>query len=126
MELIDIGCNLTHDSFDKDREAVMQKAHEAGVVQMIVTGASEDGSRMALELARAHPGVLYGTAGVHPHRAAEYTDDTDALLRQLATAEETVAVGETGLDYFRDFSPRDTQREAFQRQLEISDLFNLI
>ena len=119
MELIDIGCNLTHDSFDSDRAHVLELAHEAGVAQMIVTGASEDGSEAALQLAREHPGQLFATAGVHPHRASEFDDDTEALLRQLAAEPEVVAVGETGLDYFRDFSPRDQQRDAFQRQLGI-------
>lgn len=119
MELIDIGCNLTHDSFDSDRAHVLELAHEAGVAQMIVTGASEEGSKAALQLAREHPGQLYATAGVHPHRASEFDDDTEALLRQLAAEPEVVAVGETGLDYFRDFSPRDQQRDAFQRQLGI-------
>jgi TatD DNase family protein len=119
MELIDIGCNLTHDSFDSDRARVLELAHEAGVAQMIVTGASEEGSKAALQLAREHPGQLYATAGVHPHRASEFDDDTEALLRQLAAEPEVVAVGETGLDYFRDFSPRDQQRAAFQRQLGI-------
>jgi len=119
MELIDIGCNLTHDSFDSDRAHVLELAHEAGVAQMIVTGASEEGSKAALQLAREHPGQLYATAGVHPHRASEFDDDTEALLRQLAAEPEVVAVGETGLDYFRDFSPREQQREAFQRQLGI-------
>jgi TatD DNase family protein len=119
MELIDIGCNLTHDSFDSDRARVLELAHEAGVAQMIVTGASEEGSKAALQLAREHPRQLYATAGVHPHRATEFDDDTEALLRQLAAEPEVVAVGETGLDYFRDFSPRDQQRAAFQRQLGI-------
>ena len=119
MELIDIGCNLTHDSFDADREQVLAGARQAGVAQLIVTGASEDGSRMALALARRHPAVLFATAGVHPHHAADYTAETDALLRDLAAQDEVVAVGETGLDYFRDFSPRDAQRDAFARQLRI-------
>jgi TatD DNase family protein len=119
MELVDIGCNLTHDSFDGDRAAVLQRARDAGVVQMIVTGASEAGSRAAAELARSHPGELYATAGVHPHLAADFTDDSESLLRALSQRELVVAVGETGLDYFRDFSPRDVQREAFQRQLRI-------
>jgi TatD DNase family protein len=119
MDLIDIGCNLTHDSFDKDREAVMQRAFDAGVVQMVVTGASEDGCRMAYQLAVSHPGVLFATAGVHPHHAIDYSDDTDRLLRELSAHDEVVAVGETGLDYFRDFSPRDVQREVFRRQLDI-------
>jgi TatD DNase family protein len=119
MDLIDIGCNLTHDSFDSDREAVIERAREAGVNRMIVTGASRDGSRLALELARAHPGVLYATAGVHPHRAADYDEATDRLLRELAGHELVVAAGEAGLDYFRDFSPRDAQRRAFEAQLQI-------
>ena len=119
MELIDIGCNLTHDSFDADRDRVLADAQQAGVAQMIVTGASDEGSRMALDLARRHPGVLYATAGVHPHHASDYTAETDALLRELAAQDEVVAVGETGLDYFRDFSPREAQRDAFEKQLRI-------
>jgi TatD DNase family protein len=119
MELVDVGCNLTHDSFDGDREAVMERAREAGVVQMIVTGASEDGSRSALELARSHPGRLYATVGVHPHHAADFTDETESLMRRLSGEGPVVAVGETGLDYFRDFSPRDVQREVFRRQLQV-------
>ena len=119
MELVDIGCNLTHDSFDVDRDAVLERARAADVVQMIVTGASADGSRAALDLARRHPGELYATAGVHPHRASEFTDETESVLRSLSAEDEVVAVGEAGLDYFRDLSPRDAQREAFQRQLQI-------
>ena len=121
MELIDIGCNLTHDSFDSDRDEVLEMARQAGVTQMIVTGASEEGSPQALQLARSYPGILYATAGVHPHHADTYTDATHALLRELADHEEVVAVGETGLDYFRDFSPRDQQRVAFERQLSIGE-----
>ena len=119
MELIDIGCNLTHDSFDDDREQVLQRARDAGVVQMIVTGASEEGSRKARELALEYPGELFATAGVHPHRASDYTDQTHALLQDLVKNDEVVAVGETGLDYFRDFSPRDVQQDVFRRQLQI-------
>ncbi len=119
MDLIDIGCNLTHDSFDGDREQVMEQARAAGVVQMVVTGASEEGSVKALELARAYPGELYATAGIHPHRASEFTGDTEALIRDLVSHDQVVAVGETGLDYFRDFSPRDVQREVFEKHLQI-------
>jgi TatD DNase family protein len=120
MQLIDIGANLTHDSFDHDRAAVLQRARDAGVAQMIVTGASREHSPKALELARAHPGVLFATAGVHPHHAVEYTDECDAELRALHAHPEVVAVGECGLDYFRDFSPRPAQRRAFERQLQIA------
>jgi len=119
MDLIDIGCNLTHDSFDADREAVMARAREAGVSRMVVTGASQEGSVHALQLAQAHPGVLYATAGVHPHRAADYDAETDRVLRELAADPRVVAAGEAGLDYFRDYSPRDDQRRAFEAQLQI-------
>lgn len=119
MDLIDIGCNLTHDSFDKDRSEVIENAIQAGVSRMVITGASGDGSVAALALAEQWP-QLFATAGVHPHRASQYNDETDVLLRDLCTKEQVVAVGETGLDYFRDFSPRDAQRSSFERQIQIA------
>lgn len=119
MQLIDIGANLTHDSFDRDRDAVLKRAREAGVSRMVVTGASREHSPKALALAEAHPGMLFATAGVHPHHAVEYTEECDAQMRALHAHPEVVAVGETGLDYFRDFSPRPAQRRAFERQLQI-------
>ena len=118
MQLIDIGANLTHDSFDHDRDAVLQRARDAGVAQLVVTGASREHSPRALALARAHPGVLFATAGVHPHHASEYTAECEAEMRALLAHDEVVAVGECGLDYFRDFSPRPAQRRAFERQLQ--------
>ena len=120
MQLIDIGANLTHDSFDHDRDAVLVRAHAAGVARMVVTGASREHSPKALALAQAHPGVLFATAGVHPHHAIEYTDECDAEMRALHRHAEVVAVGECGLDYFRDLSPRPAQRRAFERQLQIA------
>lgn len=120
MQLIDIGANLTHDSFDHDRDAVLQRARDAGVVQMVVTGASRAHSPLALALARQHPGVLFATAGVHPHHASEYSAECDAELRELHTHAEVVAVGECGLDHFRDFSPRPAQRRAFELQLQLA------
>jgi TatD DNase family protein len=119
-ELIDIGVNLAHDSFDADRDAVMERAGAAGVRQMIVTGSSEDSTRKAIELARAHPGRLFATAGIHPHHAADLTLEALPALEELARDPAVVAVGECGLDYFRDFSPRDLQRRAFGWQLEIA------
>lgn len=120
MHLIDIGANLTHESFRHDFDAVLDRARKSGVERMIVTGASRAGSEHALELARGHPGTLYATAGVHPHHAGDYGADTDALLRALAREPEVVAVGETGLDYYRDLSPRPAQRAAFEKQLAIA------
>jgi TatD DNase family protein len=120
MELIDIGLNLAHDSFDADRDAVLARARDAGVVQMVITGSSEESTARARDLARAHPGVLFATAGVHPHHASDVTPETLPALEAAAREPEVVAVGECGLDYFRDFSPRDLQRRAFGWQLELA------
>ncbi|GHC03630.1 TatD family hydrolase [Thermomonas carbonis] len=120
MHLIDIGANLTHDSFDRDRDTVLQRARDAGVTRMIITGASREHSPKALALAQTHPGTLFATAGVHPHHAVEYTEECDAEMRALHAHPEVVAVGECGLDFFRDFSPRPAQRKAFERQLQIA------
>ena len=118
--LVDIGANLAHDSFDDDRDAVLQRAEAAGVSRIVVTGSSDDSNQQAARLAQDHPGVLYSTAGVHPHHASDYTDDSDALIRKLAAAGSVVAVGECGLDYFRNFSPREAQLAAFRSQLDIA------
>src|SRR5256714_2730787 len=118
--LIDIGVNLAHDSYDADRDAVIARAQASGVVQMLITGSSLAGTQRALALARAHPLRLFATAGVHPHHAAELTAERAAELEDLARQPEVVAVGECGLDYFRDLSPRDAQRQAFHRQLELA------
>ncbi|MBX3700478.1 MAG: TatD family hydrolase [Dokdonella sp.] len=119
-ELVDIGANLTHESFRADFDAVLARARAAGVARIIVTGASAAGSRAAHALARQHPGFLHATAGVHPHHAHEYDAATDALLRELAATPVVKAVGETGLDYYRDYSPRTAQLAAFERQLAIA------
>ncbi|MDJ0812540.1 MAG: TatD family hydrolase [Woeseiaceae bacterium] len=119
-ELIDIGANLTHDSFDSDREAMMQRARDAGVTRMIITGSSNQGSLDAAKLAESEPGKLYATAGVHPHHAADYDDSSTAVITELVRKDAVVAVGECGLDYFRNFSPREAQLHAFQSQLEVA------
>ena len=118
--LIDIGINLVHDSYDADRDAVIARAEGVGVVQMIVTGSSSASSRTAISLSRQHPGRLFATTGVHPHHATELTAAVMAELGELAIAPEVVAVGECGLDYYRNYSPHSAQREAFHRQLDLA------
>lgn len=120
IELIDIGANLTHDSFDADRDAVIERAAERGVRRMIVTGSTAEVSLEAATLAETRPGQLYATAGVHPHHASDYSESVRNALLELTGRESVVAVGECGLDYFRNFSPRDAQRDAFQAQLELA------
>ena len=118
--MIDIGANLAHDRFDADRDAVLGRARAAGVEAIVVTGSSLDSSRKALELARAHPGLLYATAGLHPHHASAYSAAHATEFAQLAREPAVVALGECGLDYFRDYSPRADQRRAFAAQLELA------
>lgn len=123
--LIDIGLNLGHDSFDHDRDAILQAAREAGVVQMILTGTSVDGSHTAAALAAEHPGVLYSTVGVHPHEAERFNSDSSAQLHRMSQLPQVVAVGETGLDFFRDFSPRPVQEAVFAEQLDLGVMTKL-
>ncbi len=120
LDLIDIGANLTHDSFDADRDAVIARAAECGVRRIVVTGSTAETSLAGANLAAARPGHLYATAGVHPHHASDYTASVDNDLLELAGRECVVAVGECGLDYFRNYSPREAQRDAFLAQLELA------
>jgi TatD DNase family protein len=120
VELIDIGANLTHEAFARDLASVLDHARAVGIVSIVVTGASAQGSREALVLARRWPRFLYATAGVHPHHAAEYTSETEELLTGLLKQPEVVAAGECGLDYYRDLAPRAAQQFAFERQLALA------
>jgi TatD DNase family protein len=117
--LVDAHCHLGDKAFDGDREAVIDRARGAGVGHVVVIGESLAGSEGAAALARATPG-LSATAGVHPHEAKSWSAEVEAALRALLAASETVAVGETGLDYHYDHSPRDAQRRAFEAQLALA------
>lgn len=119
-DLIDIGANLTHDSFDRDRAAVLARAAAAGVRRLIVTGTSVTASLQAAALCEIHPEALFATAGIHPHHASTFDGHASDALRAFLAAPAFVAVGECGLDYYRDFSPREAQRLAFDAQLELA------
>src|SRR4029453_3453590 len=103
-----------------DRAAVVSRAQAAGVGQLVITGTSLGASRAALGLARERPDVLSCTAGIHPHDARSMTTSVLAELDDLARAPEVRAVGECGLDFDRDFSPRPQQEAAFEAQLELA------
>jgi TatD DNase family protein len=120
MELIDIGANLTHESFTDDRAEVMSRAWQAGVTRQVVTGADLSSSQAAADLAAAYPSRLWSTAGVHPHHAAAFDPNQRDELIGLLRLPQVVAVGECGLDYFRNFSSPEAQRAAFVAQLEIA------
>jgi TatD DNase family protein len=120
VELVDIGANLTHESFADDRSAVLARAAAAGVTRLVITGADVDGSTAAAALAASAPGRLWSTAGVHPHHAATFDAGSRAALLELLRSPQVVAVGECGLDYHRNFSPPHAQRSAFLAQLELA------
>lgn len=120
MELIDIGANLTHESFAVDRDQVIARAVSAGVRRQIVTGADLPSSREAAMLAAAHARVLWSTAGIHPHHAGQYEAVHQPDFLALLGLPGVVAVGECGLDYYRDLAPRPAQRIAFIAQLEMA------
>ncbi|MDB5969412.1 MAG: TatD DNase family protein [Hydrocarboniphaga sp.] len=120
MKLIDIGANLAHESFGQDLPAVLARAQHAGVGAIVVTGSSAESSQAAATLAAAHPGFLYATAGLHPHHASDWNEALAEALRRLASQPGVLAMGECGLDYFRDLSPREAQRRAFTAQLDLA------
>jgi TatD DNase family protein len=120
LDLVDIGSNLTHASFAEDRDAVMARALQAGVRRQIVTGSDLASSRQAADLAARHRLRLWSTAGVHPHHAQSFSPSQRGELLEILRLESVVAVGECGLDYFRNISPPAAQRTVFIAQLEIA------
>jgi len=118
--MIDIGVNLTGSSFRHDLAEVIQRALDAGVNPMIVTGTNLIHSQQAFELTSAWPGVLYSTAGFHPHHASEQDEQSLATVADLLDQPSVVAVGECGLDFNRNYSPRQDQLKAFVAQLELA------
>lgn len=119
-ELIDIGVNLTGSAFKDDVDDVIQRARQVGVIHIVVTGTSERESEASVVLAERHPSILSATAGVHPHHASEWTAQTANKIGELAAHEKVVAVGECGLDFNRNYSPREDQERAFAAQLELA------
>jgi len=123
MQLIDIGVNLTNPSFDDKHQAVLERAYAAGVCQLVLTGTSVEGSERALELCRQQDETaqrLFATAGIHPHSASDWNADSAQRLRSLLKEPNVVAVGECGLDFNRDFSPRPQQEKVLEEHLEMA------
>ena len=117
---VDIGLNLTHKSFQSDLTSVVERARAVGVGRMVLTGTSVEGSRSTAQLAQELSPGLYSTAGIHPHHATEFTEESLPALSALCERTEVVAVGECGLDFYRDFSPRDAQERCFRAQLRLA------
>jgi len=117
--LIDSHAHLDHSRLRAELDEILQRAGEAGVRAILSVGCDLQSSRDNVELARRHEQV-YATVGIHPHEATEWNSAAEAELRQLASDPKVVAIGEIGLDYFYDHSPREVQREAFRGQLRLA------
>ncbi|MNF75647.1 Tat-linked quality control protein TatD [compost metagenome] len=123
MQLIDIGVNLTHPSLAAEPRALLERAHAAGVCQLVLTGTSLEDSEKALLAAEQLDETgqrLFSTAGVHPHEASGWNSDSQRQLRDLLGETRVRAVGECGLDFNRDFSPRPQQEKALEEQLALA------
>ena len=123
MQLIDIGVNLTNPSFDEKHQAVLDRAYAAGVQQLVLTGTSIEGSEKALALCEKLDDSgqhLFSTAGIHPHSASDWNGDSAQRLRALLSESRVRAVGECGLDFNRDFSPRPQQEKVLEEHLALA------
>lgn len=118
--MIDIGVNLTNQAFAADLDEVIARAQSQRVDPLIVTGTNIASSRAAVALCKRYPGRLWCTAGVHPHDAATAAGDWLAELEALAQATAVRAIGETGLDFNRNYSPPADQHSVFRAQLELA------
>jgi TatD DNase family protein len=117
MQLVDIGANLTHAAFSHDLAQTVQRAREAGVTQIMITGTTVDETMAAIRTADEFG--LYASAGVHPHHARDCGPQTIPALRELARHPRIVAIGECGLDFNRNYSPHPDQEKWFVAQLEL-------
>ena len=120
MKYIDIGVNLTSKRFHSDLPEVIDRAKEAKVDHLIITGTSVQASQAAWKIAAQEPSYMSSTAGVHPHDAKDWDNNSAEQIRTLLAQPEVVAVGECGLDFNRDFSPRDQQQRCFEAQLALA------
>jgi len=119
MRLIDTHCHLDDPAFDGDREAVLARARAAGVEALVIPAVTLERIPAALALAEQHAGI-YAAVGIHPHAAATFSPRALAQLREWARHPRVVAIGEIGLDFYRDLAPREAQRAAFRAQLELA------
>lgn len=122
--LFDTHAHLNDKVFNKELEAVINRAQEAGVTKIANIGYDLPSSKKAVEIARIHPSC-YATVGIHPHDAKAVTSQTYEELVKLLKEEKVVAIGEIGLDYYRDLSPRDKQQAVFREQIQLAKEYKL-
>ncbi|EDW96246.1 3'-5' ssDNA/RNA exonuclease TatD [Drosophila yakuba] len=124
--VIDVGANLTNKKYSRDLDSVVQRARDAGVQKLMVHGTSVKSSKEALRLSRIYPDIIYSTAGIHPHDSKSIVEEPATWfdLEHIAQAQECVAIGPCGLDYQRDFSEPDAQKQIFAKQLQLAIRLN--
>jgi TatD DNase family protein len=122
--LVDTHAHLQWGSFDKDRKEVINRARKVDVKCIVNIGFDTNGSVEAIELAERHEG-LYATVGIHPHNASQFNENILDKLRKLSENPKVIAIGEIGLDYYRNFSSRKAQKEAFEAQLFLAEELDL-
>ena len=123
--MIDIGVNLTNPRFSDDLEQVLMRAKKSGVNKLLITGTSIAESQQAVNLCKKNPGMLFSTAGVHPHDADNITTDFITQLSALATKQSVKAIGECGLDFNRNFSTPENQITVFNAQINLAAQLNM-
>jgi len=124
MELIDTHCHLTFDGLGRDIDAVIARSKDAGVTEWITVGTDPQENRKAIQLSERFENI-YAAVAIHPHEAKTVTAETIQELKKLAQHKKVVAIGETGLDYHYDFSPREEQKKVFAEHLKIAAEMNL-
>jgi TatD DNase family protein len=124
MLLIDTHCHLDFPEFDQDRDEVIQRAKDQGVGYIINIGASLEGSRKSVELAQKYASI-YTTVGIHPHEADRFNKQTETEIRALAKRDKVVAIGEIGLDYFKQFSKKENQLPLFLNLIKLAKELDL-
>ena len=116
----DTHCHLDFEDYDSDRLAILERARANGLAFLINPGIDLPSSAQALQLAMQFPGYVYAAAGIHPNYSYLWDDQTENVLRELASAQGLVAIGEIGLDYYRDYAAPALQRQVFQKQLDLA------
>ncbi len=122
--IIDTHCHLDFKDFDRDRDEVIDRAKKAGVGRIINVGSSIEGTRRSVEFARNYD-IVYASLGVHPHEAKTVTAKVIDEFKALAKENKVVAIGEVGLDYYRNLSPKDVQIEAFKKFIQLAEELGL-
>ena len=119
-QFFDIGANLTHKSFQEDMENVLQESQQNGVKRLSVTGSCLEDSILALEISNRFPDMCVSTAGIHPHNAKEFSRELFTEIKDLLIEDKVKCVGETGLDFNRNYSSPEDQQRSFEAHIELS------